>query len=220
MAIISQEKFFLKNHGQFKKIVKYTKIGFSIDLPEIVCTELNLTGNDIKVVGNSEDDVNNKFTAKIREWEDAVTIEEKIILFKAKFQGALATDGFRNSAYDGEYHPFGGNGHNSGTYLFRAHDLSISDCSIGMSMEWAVYNKKTVNGKSDYHFVSGRELDYHSLRNSSRYTEIPHTEEREQFFLQLDESFATMISKIHKALGDLTPEKLLLLSDSGMKLIA
>lgn len=218
MAIISKEKLYIKNHGQVTKVVKYTKGVFNIELPEIVCSELNLIGKDKIIVAKSEDDVNKMFDLKIKEWESAKTIIQKVILFKAKFQGALATESYRNSAYDGKYHPHGGSGNYTGSYEFMACDLSITSDSLGLSIDWGVFNKKTVNGKSDYVFVSGRKIDvYHSFIR--QYTEIPHSDAREKFFMELDESFAKMIAKVHKGLGDLTPDKLLSLTDKGLSLI-
>ena len=88
-------------------------------------------------------------------------------------------------------------------------------CLIGQYLK-----KKTISEKVSFKILRGRKssLDYYST-TSGKYTEIQWTQEREDFFLQLDESFATMIAKVYKALGDLTPEKLIKLTESNIKLI-
>ena len=97
----------------------------------------------------------------------------------------------------------------------------IFSYALGLTFKWGVYSKKQFKDKKDYTFISGRPFGSFMWRNEMQagIVEIEHTEDREKFFLELDLSFATMIAKVYKALGDLTSEKLTALTESGLKLL-
>lgn len=224
MAIISKEKFFLKNVGEVMKIIRYVKGQFTITLPDRVCEDLVLKDRDKEIRADSKSSVNTMFSAKVKEWENAITKEEKVILFSGKFQGALLKEekwkDWNNGVYRPYYKPNTNNSESQSIWHFIKEDISPFDESgLGLLLSWAVYRKKTINGKSDYKFISGRSLNISRDYNINKYTEIEYSSEREKFFLELDESFARMIHKVYMALGELTPEKLMLLSDSGIKLL-
>ncbi len=188
-----------------------------------MCIDLNLTNADTKISGSGEGVVANLFDQKMREWETAVRKESKIIAFRTCFQGALPLKQYREMWDNGKYKPYWKANTNSSSgqncWEFCASDISSHDNpSIGMTIEWAVLNKIDVKGKISYTFLSGRRIST-GWRFPDDYTIIDHTDERETYFLQLDESFANMIAKVHKALGDLSPEKLSMIADSKMKML-
>lgn len=227
MATISTESIRLKTGTPFKKVVTYSKSYFRIKLPDELCADMNyLRNEDKEVYGNSEDEVNSLFNAKVKEWDSAIEVVKRVILFRAEFQGALLPVEKFQSWYKVDYKPVfkagTSNSMSQGCWLFCHEDMG-SDKSLGLSIVWAVYDKKDVKGKCSYHFVRGREVGgAFGLRNNSSigYTEIEHTQQREDFFMGLDETFAKMIANVYKALGDLTPEKLTALSESGMNILA
>lgn len=225
MANISTEKIKLKTGAEFQKMVKYSKGIFSIELPSELCNDLFYKNEkDKSVFGKTEIEVNSLFKTKLVEWDEAVTKVKKVIIFDAKFQGALAKESFKHKWENGYTPSYKQNGILDSDTLWEFHstDINSSGSHLGLLIRWAVYEKKQFKDKKDYKFVSGRHMDISMVwRNEldSGLVEIDHTVVREQFFLELDESFARMIAKVHKALGDLTPEKLILLAESKMKLL-
>ena len=223
MATISTEKVFLRNTGEVKKVITYSGGMFRIKLPQVMSEGLNIVEKyEMELRAHSESEVNDMFFRKVKEWENAVTYEQKIILFESKFQGALLKEEYWEAWDDGKYAPYSAcgtsNSKSQGCWHFFESDIAHDYSGLGLMINWGVFNKKTINNKSGYKYLHGRGMnDYHY--HIKDYTEIPWTEEREQFFLNLDEQFARMIAKVHKALGELTPEKLLLLTDSGTKLL-
>jgi len=220
MAVISQEKIYLKTGATFNRVVKYSKSQFSIELPEALCNDLLYVNKEHKIIyGNTESEVKDLFKEELKKWETAVTDTIKVIIFEAEFQGALASKDFHHY-WESGYKPAWKQV--SGKWDFSANDISHDKPNLGLTLQWGVYDKKQFKDKVDYKFISGRPFSSFYVgrgKLSSDLVEIGHTPEREQFFLQLDQSFAEMIAKIHKALGDLTPEKLQLLADSGLKLL-
>lgn len=229
MATISTEKVYLKTGTEFKKKITYSKGLFRLQLPEELCVDLCYTDQkDKEITGKSEVEVDGLWKAKLIEWGNAVTVTTKVIIFEAKFQGGLLKEDVAerwngNKKYKPFYKNIGYAGNDGEHHYFNKYDVSTFDiASLGMLIQWAVYDKIQFKDKIDYKFVSGRKFDSHNVfrgKLSGGMTEIEHTEDREQFFLDLDESFARMIAKVYKALGDLTPEKLELLADSKLKLL-
>lgn len=229
MAIISTEKVYLKTGTEFKKKITYSKGYFRMQLPEELCKDLCYTeAKDIEIIGNSEDAVNSLWKQKLFDWDKAVTTTSRVIIFQAKFQGGLLKEDTaerRNGTK--KYKPFysggGYGGEDNIHHYFNKYDIDhLNIASLGLLLQWAVYDKIQFKDKIKYKFISGRHYDYHGIIRGelrANMTEIDYTEERENFFLELDESFARMIAKIYKALGDITPEKLMLLTDSGLKLL-
>lgn len=223
MASISKEKIYLRGI-EWMKHITYSKGEFRLKLPDIMCKDLNLTSQkDIEITGSSEYEVNKLFKEKMNEWEKAIEIITKVIIFRPRFQGALARKSFK-SRWEKGYEPsYQQNGISTDADLweFNERDLDPFGTSLGMTIQWAIYEKKDVKGKISYKALKGRPFDYHRLNGNlgNDYTEIEWTQPREDFFMQLDESFATMIAKIHSALGDLTPEKLILLTEKGLNLL-
>ncbi len=226
MATISKIDYYLPNVGSIKKVVTYSGGYFRIKLPDIIIKDLCITNKkEQEVIGNSEQDVNDKFTSKVHEWTQLIAIEEKVILFKAKVQGAYLKEENWENWNDGKYKPYYMPGTNNRPeqkiWHFCKEDINIfDDTSLGLTLIWAVYKKINVNGKIDYKFISGRAFDSRCFRRDDKeFTEIPYTEERELFFSNLDEQFAKMIKKVNDALGDLTPEKLIAIADSGIRML-
>lgn len=223
MAVISKEKIYLKIGQYFNKVVKYSNGIFSIELPEQVCEDLLLQdAKDKKVYASTEGQAKRLFDEKLLEWETAATATKQVILFNAKFQGALAKKEVKY-LWDNGYTPSyerPGQSKDPRIWEFMSQQIGFNT-SLGLTFQWGVYEKREFKDKRSYTFVSGRQFEHHDIShgNPRGLTEIDHTTEREQFFLQLDQSFAEMIAKIYKALGDLTPEKLQLLADSGLKLL-
>jgi len=223
MANISTEKIHLKTGTQFQKIVKYSKGVFSIELPAELCVDMIYKNKEDQTISaTSEVAVNDLFKEKLKEWDKAVSQIHKVILFEAKFQGALAKKTFLHrweNGYTPSY-PEQGISKDASLWEFNKDDLH-STYDLGLMFKWAVYSKKQFKDKRDYKFISGRPFGSFMYRNemSSGVVEIEHTPDRERFFKELDESFATMIAKVYKALGDLTPEKLTALTESGLKLL-
>lgn len=224
MATISTETVFLKGGGEWKKKITYSKGMFRIKLPEVMCQDMNIVGHATELSANSEFEVDSLFKGKMKEWEAAIEIRTKVILFRAKFQGALLKEEKWQYWSDGKYKPYSATNTNNskaqGCWYFFEHDIDFNNCpDLGLMLVWGVYEKVDIKGRVKFNFVSGRDLLFGSWRSVDDATEIEWTEEREQFFLEIDETFARMIAKVYKALGDLTPEKLLALTDSGLKLL-
>lgn len=226
MANISTEKLTLKDGTKFLKVVKYSKGKFTIDLPDVVCKDLLYTEKkDTILSADTESLVNNLFTSKLKEWDSAMTTIIKVILFQAKFQGALAKKSFKSKWEKGYTPSYEQNGisNSSDLWEFISHGIDHTRSSLGMTLQWAVYHKIQSKNNVKYECVSGRYFDHFDLRGGnlgSYITEIEHTPQRENFFLELDHAFATMIANAYKALGDLTPEKLIRLTESKMKLLS
>jgi len=225
MAKIAEESLYLKNGESWKKIINYSKGKFRIKLPQSLCTEMNYTNFDKEVIGNSEDEVNRKWKDEYEKWINAIERVETVIWFKADFQGALLKKENWENWNDGKYNPYAkANTNNSmaqGCWEFCHDDINFNNCSsLGLMLDWCVLEKKTICEKVSFKILRGRKraLSYYNT-DAGKYTEIEWTQEREDFFLQLDESFALMIAKVYKALGDLTPEKLIQLTESNIKLI-
>ncbi len=222
MANISTETIRLKSGKDFARVIKYSKGKFYCALPEELCNDLLYKEDkDKKVTGNTEDEVKGLFRDKLLEWQNAQTESIKVIIFESKFQGALARKSFAHKWRNGYTPCYPQNGISSESELWEFHNDDLHQQSaIGMTIKWAVYTKETFKEKHKYTFVSGRPFSMYDLSNNwSAFVEIDWTEARERFFLELDESFANMINKVYKALGDLTPEKLAFLAESKMKLL-
>lgn len=227
MAVVSKQEIYLKNGSKFVKKITYSKGQFHIQLPDQLCEDMNYLANGIefKVIdGTTEEAVNRAFQRELDLWYNAQTIKEKVILFEARFQGALATPEHRKKWQKGKYEPANGSSdafrNREEAWIWRASDIDGFDnkTSIGLVLAWGVYEKTTVLGKENTKFLSGRNLAYGRSYSMDAFTEIAWTAEREEFFLSLDESFANMIAKVHRSLGDLTPEKLALLADNIKRL--
>ena len=220
MATISTENIYLKTGDKFKKVVTYSSGMFRIKLPESLCKDLNYTHKEI--VADSEQVVNYMFSDELKKWINVIEKNEKVILFRGKFNGALLNKEKWDDWCDGVYKPYSKNGTShsmsQGIWGFCHSELGGTENGLGLMLKWGVYNKSDINGKLRYEYVSGRDLEIRWDR-VDEYTEIPYTEERGTFFLQLDESFANMIAKIYKALGELTPDKLIAISESNTKLL-
>lgn len=229
MANISKEKIYLKGGQMWYKIITYSKGMFHIKLPDEMCKDLNLIADkDKEISADSEGSVNRMFDIKMKEWQAAIEINTKVIFFKAEFQGALARESFKYKWENG-YQP---SSKNTGTsdseelWYFNRADIHTFSNSIGLTLEWACYNKKEVKGKFSYTFFSGRKIDSMKLPRSKEderykdYIEIEWTQERENFFLELDEAFARMIAKVYQGLGNLTSDKLIKLTESKIKLLS
>lgn len=224
MATIKTEKQRLHNGADFIMKIKYSKGYFEINLPPDMVKEMFLEGNNTKAIGNTEFEAERLYKQKLKEWVEFVKVEEKVIVFNAKFAGGLFTENYREVANGGKYIPaYERHGyHNESIMQFCGTRLTgLSDTGLGLHIVWAVYKKETISNNVKYSFVSGRPIDSYGHRDYIRkdFTEIPYSPEKEQFFLSLDESFANMINSVFKALGDLTPEKLELLVVSGIKLL-
>lgn len=226
MATISKEKWFLKNVGEWMKVVTYSGGVFKIKLPDVVVEDLCLPDTHRIVEGASESEVNSKFKELIKEWENNQTKKEKVILFKVLFNGGLLREEvskIRNET--SEYVPEYGRMHIYGdksTHYFLKSDLDgINGSGLGLLIKWSVYEKSTFKNNSTYKFISGRPLDHFDIshRLDTQIVEIPYSKVREKFFLELDESFARMIAKVYAAIGDLTADKLIKLSESKIKLL-
>lgn len=223
MATISSEKIYLKGVGEWQKKITYSKGLFRVKIPDIICADMNLQGLDCELNGNSEEQVNISLKQKIKEWEEVIKITTKVIIFKAEFQGALAKETFLHKWENGYTPSYWQHGISDDEKLwhFNKKDISFNNNSLGLTIQWAIYEKIEVKSKSNYKCLSGRYFDNHYLINNrnEKMVEIDWTAEREKFFLELDESFARMISKVYDFLGNLTTEKLQLLTDSGFKLL-
>lgn len=219
MPVISKQTIRLKTGNDFIRVIKYAKGVFTIDLPKELCEDLVLKNSYVSA--NTEIAACAIFVSKLKEWETAITTTDKVLFFDAKFQGALAKKSFE-SRWEKGYTPSYKEGHihdDSSLWEFNAQDISRFESDryeLGLTFKWAVYNKIMIKDNNRYKFISGRPFDN---PDEETYVCIPWTAEREQFFLSLDQSFAEMIAKVYQALGDLTPKKLMQLSDSGLKLI-
>lgn len=226
MANISKEKIFLKTVGEWMKVITYSKGKFRINLPDIIISDLVLPENDHQLSANSEIEVNRLFTLKLREWESAQTDNQRVIIFKAKFQGGLLREEKIKQINDGKYKPhykwpgYGG-GDDFHYFCEQEIDWAHDSSSLGLLINWGVYSKKTFKEKSKYTCISGRPFDRVEWdgKLTDGLTEIEWTEERETFFLELDESFAKMIAKIYASLGNLSPDKLIFLVENKTKML-
>lgn len=226
MANISVEKIRLKSGAEWTKKITYSKGMFRIKLPEEMCVDMKLSSNEFEISANSEGAVDSMFSQKMRDWQAAIEVITKVIIFNAKFQGALLKKENWENWCNGVYRPYSAtntsNSESQGCWEFFRKDINWNECpDLGLTLVWGVYEKKEVKGKIGLKFLSGRN-QLAGMRGEDllkKGTEIPYSAEREKFFLDLDESFARMISKVYKALGDLTPEKLLELADSGVPLL-
>ncbi len=219
MALISTEKIYLKSVGEWQKKVTYSKGLFRIVLPDCICEDLSLPDSDKEICASTEEEVSRKFDDKVKEWETSSTEETKVIVFQASFQGGLRLN---YEKYEPMYLRGGYGGVEGIHHVFCEKGINHFDESgLGMLIKWSVYSKKTFKGKSKYKYISGRYFDRIEYNGelSSGLTEILYSEEREKYFLTLDESFAKMIAKVYKAFGNLTSEKLEIIAESHTKLI-
>lgn len=225
MAVVSQSSIRLKNGQDFKIIVKYSKQRFTIELPDVLCSDMKYTDKEhCYVQSDTEVKVIALFHSKLNEWNKCITNKTKVIVFEAKFNGAKAHAEYRKTADNGKYKPhYYREGYVNDSYMFEfcGRDIeAFNSSSLGMLIRWAVYAKETVGDKHGYTCISGRPFDSSRLKFSGKgIVEIEWTEQREQFFLRLDEAFATMISNVHSALGDLTPEKLEKLTEGTLNIL-
>lgn len=225
MATVSSEKINIRGVGIFQKKVDYsskTKL-FTIKIPEVVGDDMALPKDKHQVQAESEGEANSKFQALIREWEQTAAATTDIIAFEAEFMGGNYNQEYLDKNNDGKYMPgYKRNGYENGAYMFRflGKDGRMDDSSAGMTIKWAVYEKKELKQNKQYKFKRGRYFDFHDTRSfGTHIVEIPWSQEREDFFMNLDQQFMAMIEKVYNALGELTPEKLINLTDSGQKLL-
>lgn len=221
MAKISSEKIFLQNVGEWTKIVSYSKGLFRIALPDIICRDLVLPENEQELTASTEEAVNKLCINMLLDWEHASTQTKKVIVFKATFQGGLLRDEKMKDGYIPHYGWSGYGGDYSFHHFCEKQIESFNPASLGLLIQWAVYSKQTFKTNSKYRFDSGRPFENVSWRGvlTADLTEIDWTDERQNFFLDLDETFARMIAKVFSALGEMTSDKLLLLIASGMRAI-
>lgn len=218
MARIKQEKIFLKDGTTFLKIVLYSKKRFHIILPEQVCADLCLEDDNTIVSGDTESVAEKLFKDRLMEWETQSTNETKVILFEANFHGALAKKSFKHRWEKGYTPSYQQSGISTDQTLWEFNERELGfGTHIGMTLQWAVYTKKTFKENSTYTFVTGRPFDSPGQRE---YVEIEYTPDREKLLLELDEAFANMIAKVYKFLGALTPEKLTLFMESKLNLLS
>lgn len=189
------------------KVVTYSGGYFKIKIPESMAKGLNLTDSETTLQGKSEFEVNALFNAKVLEWEKAETRLETVILFSSSFQGSLMKQQYW---VGGNYEPSDAlKWHNVvERFHFKESEIHFSKAQIGLLFGYGVYDKTTVLGKVKYEYKRGRNIAFDNYALDG-VTEISWSEEREAFFKDLDLSFARLIAKIHSALGDLTPEKLI-----------
>lgn len=219
MAIVSKVKNRLKNGEDVDRIVKYTKGVFSMDLPNVVVSDLHLDKKYVEATTEAE--VNKLYDYKLKEWAEASTETSTVIFIKTKFKGAIFTDEFREKQNKGLYVPaFVRSGYVDDILKFKGSGSRNDDSCIGMELVWGVYSKKTVLGRSRYEHLSGRWLT--SSEIDGRYggvIELPWDQDKENFFLDIDEKLANLMFALQNALGDLTEDKLHNLMTSGVKLI-
>lgn len=222
MAIVGRVGIKLMNHKDFLRIIKYSNKKFTIDLPQELIDDMILDKKFVEA--STEIDVISAFDFKLKEWKESQTNVARIIAFKSGFNGALFTDEYREKINKGEYVPaYKRSGYVDDILKFVKNDDFDGGLNsfLSMKINWAIYDKNIVKDKSSYRFISGRPmgLDGGVWPNKQGVVEIPWTQEREDYFLGLDEAFANMIYKAYQVLGNITPEKLIELTESKTKLI-
>lgn len=216
MPIVSKKSIFIDaTLRDFMREIKYSsKNGkFSADLPEKVIAHLMLT--DKFVIATTEAECEQLFDAKIREYNEAKRETSKVILFRIKLNGFVPpadNPGYHRAEHNKE--------------VFRLYETEIGgfqSLGLGMMLEWGVYEKEFYKEASKYSPISwnvnerlGTGInDYLPKKVGKDVKEIPYTEERQAWFIKLQQSFEEMLIKVKDKLRDLTPAELEQLVDSS-----
>ena len=227
MPSISKEKVWI-NGVEWIKHITYSNSKFRLKLPDEISDDLGFEGQDRELKADSEFLINQLWNQTEKQWKESIKKNEKVIFFESKFTGALAVEGGESDKHNkGIYNPdwirsniHPGYYQSLDNYVFAKNEISFAGSSLGMLIKWGVYEKTQIGKSTSYKILKGRDMEIFSpLSIKNSYTQINWTQEREDFFLELDKSFAKMIAKVFGALGNLTPEKMELLADSGTKLL-
>lgn len=224
MAVVSKSDIGLPNGQRFTRIVKYGKVStgysrsktqigkFWVELPE----EVRVWNDNKNELADTEDLAITAFKDKIEMYYSSVTKKEKLLLLKIDITARIVKPGCETYALhsdDDKYFIVNSNfsRHSEG----KSHEVSVG---------WGVYERVAIGNKVQYTWlkIGTNVKEYHINEDSFNHygiKKVAWTEEREKWFVSMQQSFDAMIIKLDKFLKEIDDKKFTALVDSKKLLL-
>lgn len=192
MVKISKETINVPGVGEFIVEVEYAvrKKSFIIKLPD----KVKETIGKAMVAAETFDDAKDQFSESIKEYNNAKTIERKVIVYHFRATAWVMDEEERRC-------------------IFREDEVSFAK-GTALDLFYEVLVEKTLFNRKSYHYLNGN----YAYGDNEGFQVMDWTEQREDFFKMLNKGLQHTIMKAH-AFFNANNDDIMKFIDSGGKLL-